>query len=101
MVGKFKALVEDLVGVTQHEVDKARGILKELVGGQIALHPAADGVDRYLTAELSGDYAGFVRLATGKNTFGGGHPQPALFCPTIRVPLRFSQSADRTSVQSL
>ena len=72
MVGKFKALVDDLVGATQHEVNKARGILKELVGGQIALHPAADGADRYLTAELSGNYAGLMRLAAGKNKFGGG-----------------------------
>ncbi len=23
---------------------------------------------------------------------GGGHPQPALFCPTIRVPLRATQA---------
>ena len=43
------------------------------MGGQIVLHPtAAEGVDRYLTAEVSGDYAGLYRLVTGKNKFGGG-----------------------------
>jgi hypothetical protein len=41
------------------------------MGGQIVLHPTAEGVDRYLTAEVSGDYAGLYRLVTGKNKFGG------------------------------
>ena len=54
MVGKFKALVDDLATVTQHQVDKARGMLRELVGGSILLYPAADGADRYLMAELAG-----------------------------------------------
>jgi DNA invertase Pin-like site-specific DNA recombinase len=65
IVGKFKALVDDLATVTQHQVDKARGMLKQLVGGQIVLHPSSDGTDRFLTAELSGDYAGLVRLVCG------------------------------------
>jgi hypothetical protein len=43
----------------------ARGILRELVGGQILLHAAADGADRYLTEELSGDYSGLVGLVLG------------------------------------
>lgn len=42
------------------------------MGAQIVLHPTADGVGRYLTAEVSGDYAGLYRLVTGKNKFGGG-----------------------------
>ena len=29
-----------------------------MLGAQIVLHPTANGVDRYLTAEVSGDYAG-------------------------------------------
>ena len=79
LVEKFKALVDDLVGVTQHEVNKVRGILMELVGGQMALHPAAAGAARYLTAELSGDYARLKRLAAGKNKSGGGQGiQPSL-----------------------
>ena len=60
---RFKQLVDDLAVVTQGQVDKARGILKELVGGSILLHPTDDGEARYLTAELAGDYAGLVRLA--------------------------------------
>jgi hypothetical protein len=42
------------------------------MGGEIVLHPTADGAERYLTAEVSGDYAGLSRLVTGKNKFGGG-----------------------------
>jgi hypothetical protein len=72
-VGRFKALLDDLANVTQLQVDRARGILRELLGKEILLHPTADGVDRYLTAEISGHYEGLLRLATGKNKFGGGH----------------------------
>jgi hypothetical protein len=45
VTGRFKAMVEDFATVTQHQVDKARGILAELVGKQIILHPCADGTD--------------------------------------------------------
>src|SRR5690349_15646254 len=62
---RFKAMVEDFATVTQHQVDKARGILRELGGKQITLHPSTDGKERYLTAELSGDYAGLIRLVLG------------------------------------
>ena len=31
--------------MTQHQVDKARGILQDLVGHTIPLHPTADGAD--------------------------------------------------------
>ncbi len=72
VVERFKALVTDLATVTQHQVDKARGILRELVGTQIALHPTANGTERYLIAELSGDYAGLIRLVLGQNKCGGG-----------------------------
>lgn len=62
-----------MASATQKSIDKTRGILRDLMGGQIVLHPtAAEGVDRYLTAEVSGDYAGLYRLVTGKNKFGGG-----------------------------
>lgn len=62
---RFKKLLDDLATVTQHQVDKARGILRGLVDGQILLHPSADGAERYLTAELSGDYSGLVGLVYG------------------------------------
>jgi hypothetical protein len=66
LVERFKKLVDGLATVTQHQVDKARGILRDLVGGEIRLHPTAAGTERYLTAELAGDYAGLVRLVAPK-----------------------------------
>jgi len=65
-IGRFKALLDDLSNVTQLQVDKARGILRELLGREIVLHPTADGIERYLTAEVTGDYQGLLRLAIGK-----------------------------------
>jgi hypothetical protein len=65
MVDRFRILVNDLATVTQFQVDKARGMLRELVGGRILLYPAADRADRYLMAELTGDYAGLLRLVCG------------------------------------
>lgn len=72
LIGRFKAALADLSTTTQRHVDKARGILRDLMGESIYLHPTADGQDRYLTAEVSGDYGGLYRLVTGKNKFGGG-----------------------------
>jgi hypothetical protein len=57
-IGRFKALLDDLSNVTHLHVDKARSVLRELLGKEIILHPTADGVDRYLTAEVTGDYCG-------------------------------------------
>ena len=65
MEKRFKALIDDLATVTQYQVDKARGILRDLVGGQIPLHATADGAEQYLTAEVSGDYSGLARLTYG------------------------------------
>ena len=49
------------------------------MGKEIVLHPTADGVSRYLTAEISGDYAGLLQLVAGKNKCGGGQAiQPSL-----------------------
>ena len=69
LVSRFKALVDGFATVTQGQVDKARGMLRELVGGRILLYPTSDGVDRYLMAELAGDYAGLVRLVCGPKLY--------------------------------
>ena len=67
-IGRVRAVLADLTAVTQYQVDKARGILRRLLGEEIVLHPTANGKDRYLTAEVSGDYAGLFRLVTGKTS---------------------------------
>lgn len=71
-IRRFKALLGDLENVTQLQVDKARGLLRVMLGSAITLHPCADGAERYLTAEVTGDYGGLLRLATGQNKGGGG-----------------------------
>lgn len=81
-------MIDDLANPTQLQVDKARAALRDLLGKEILLHPTADGTERYLTAEISGDYADLLRLETRESKFAGGHPLPDLFFPTIRVPLR-------------
>ena len=45
---------------------------REVSRREIVLHPSSNGMERFLTAELSGDYAGVVRLAMLNNS-GGGH----------------------------
>jgi hypothetical protein len=47
---RFQTLVADLALVARHHMDKARGMLKPLLGARIALHPCADGAERYLMA---------------------------------------------------
>lgn len=42
-IGRSKAMLDDLVNVTQHQVDKARGILRELMESEIVLHSTSDG----------------------------------------------------------
>ena len=36
------------------------------MGQQVVLHSTANAAERYLTAEVSGDYPGLLRLVTGK-----------------------------------
>jgi F420-0:gamma-glutamyl ligase-like protein len=69
---RFKTLVENLANIPRQHVDQAREVIKSLLGATITLHPCADGVGRYLTAEVTGNYAGLMKLAIGKNKAGGG-----------------------------
>ncbi|CUS37439.1 hypothetical protein COMA1_40055 [Candidatus Nitrospira nitrosa] len=83
-IGRFKTALKNLITVTQHSVDKARGILWDLMGAQIVLHPTSDGASRYPTAQVSGDYAGLYRMVTGKIMLveGRGVEPPT---PTLRT----------------
>ena len=63
---RFKMLEGNLPATPHHHVAKARGALKNLLGARSRSIRVADGVERYLTAEVSGDYAGLRRLALGK-----------------------------------
>ena len=69
---RFERAVANLATLGQQQVEQARAILKTLLGPEIRLHPCADGAERFLTAELSGSYAGLLQLVE-KNKGGGGH----------------------------
>jgi hypothetical protein len=85
-VGRFKALIADLAKATQIQADKARGLLRMLLGTAIVLHPMADGLDRYLTAEVSpGTMRGYcgcsrvkINLVEGKRSNRRWGPSSAL-----------------------
>lgn len=69
---RFEKVVYNLANLRHHHVDKARAILKTLLGPEILLHPSSDGEERFLTAEVSGSYVGLLRLTLDKNKGGGG-----------------------------
>ncbi len=88
VIVRFKALIDDLANVTQLQFDLVRELLRTRLGKEIVLHPTADGSARYLSAEVSGDYAGLLRLTIGQNNAGGGHPiQPSL-APLLRFKIQ-------------
>jgi hypothetical protein len=58
------------------------------------LHATADGAEQYLTAELSGDYAGLVRLVTGPKILLVAVKRFSTFLGhKIRTPLRHQSVA--------
>jgi len=56
------------------------------------LHPTADGKDRYLTAEVSGDYAGLLKLVSARNPLqnksGGGEGNQPSLTPLLRFEIQ-------------
>jgi hypothetical protein len=74
-------------GWSHSTCDGVRGT-DALLGKEIVLHPMADGVSRYLTAEVTGNYEGLLRLVTGQNKSGGGQGiQPSLV-PLLRFEIQ-------------
>jgi hypothetical protein len=57
-VERFRGMVDDLESVTLRDVTRARAQLRHLIG-EVPLHPR----EGYLEAELTGNYAGVLRLA--------------------------------------
>lgn len=60
----FKRVAGDLAEMGPHQVDKARGILKDLVGS-ITLKPSTQGGEPVLVAHLQPDYDGLARQLVG------------------------------------
>ena len=62
-ISRFKVLIDGLANVTQRQVDRARSLLRALLGKASVLHPTTDGGGRYRTAEVGGtmrDYCGWL-----------------------------------------
>ena len=72
-IGGGKALIDGLANVTQRQVDRARTLLRALLGKASVLHPTTDGGGAVPDGGSVGDYAGLLRLAMRKHKFGGGH----------------------------
>ncbi len=70
------------------QVSEARNVLKTTLNGSLIFHPVElDGVAGYRFYG-TGSYGSILTYSQASNDGGGGYPQPALFCPAIRVPLR-------------
>jgi hypothetical protein len=85
---QFRAAVASLTQLPESRIAEARQGLRFLFGGQpITLHPTADGG---LEAELTGDYAGIVRLIGEEklnNPGCGGLQSPTTFNINFLVDL--------------
>ncbi len=79
-----KALIDGLANVTQRQVDRARSLLRALLGKASVLHPTTDGGGQYRTAEVWGtmrDYCGW--LCANISLVEGTGVEPAT--PTLRT----------------
>lgn len=73
---RFRSLVNNVSVIAARNVEKARGALKELLAESIKLHPCSSGQERYLTAEITGNYVGLMQMAGMQNKGGGGQAFP-------------------------
>jgi site-specific DNA recombinase len=88
----LRSRLEDIPALFARHVPQARQMLRKLLDGHILCEPFMEGEKRGYRFTATGT---FDRLLTGAkvvNEFGGGHPLPDLFRPTIRVPLRAMQT---------
>jgi site-specific DNA recombinase len=70
----FKQSIGNLANIGAQQVDQARGIIKDLVGGSITLKPTTTSQGQALAAILRPDYAGLARQL--------GHPEIILVAVT-------------------
>jgi hypothetical protein len=82
--------VADVKGLLGRHVPQTRQMLRKLISGRIQCAPF-DTRGRGYNLAATGTYAGLLSEKMLVKDGGGGHPIPALFCPTIRVPLRVTK----------
>jgi len=61
----FEQFIGDLAKLGPHQIDKARGIIKDLVGGTITLKPTKTSQGKKLAALITPDYLGLARHLVG------------------------------------
>lgn len=91
----LRSRLEAIPALFARHVPQARQMLWKLLDGHIACEAIMEHGKRGYRFTATGT---FDRLLTGLkvvNDGGGGHPQHALFYPTIRVPLRAMQAESK------
>ena len=89
-VDRYYKLITDLEKTFQRDVTTARFEIKKLIGDKIVLYPKKEG---YLEAELAGDYAGLLKLASNGSLLKINMVAGAGFEPTafgLCLPLQLS-----------
>jgi hypothetical protein len=95
---------EDLLRLLGQHIPQTRQVLRKLfpdqlvqgrlVPGRIVCTPFDDVQGQGYTFLARGSYSRLLGAGIAIYDGGGGHPQPALFCPTLLVPLRFPPRAN-------
>jgi hypothetical protein len=88
----------DITRALGHHIPQTRQILRKLIPdeivdgkripGRLVCTPIDDARGKGYTFFARGSNSRLLGPGLAVNDGGGGHPLPALFCPTIRVPLR-------------
>ena len=95
LIQDLRTRIIDLRGLLARQVGEARNILKTTLSGSLTLQPVElEGKAGYRFYG-TGNYGSLLAYSQVSNDGGGGHPQPALFYPTIRVPLRATKGGCR------
>lgn len=88
----LRSRLGDIPALLSRHVPQARQMLKKLLDGHILCEPIVDNGKAGYRFTATGTFDRLltgVKIVNGSAIYsGGGHPLPALFCPTIRVPLR-------------
>ena len=86
----LRSRLGDIPALFACHVPHARQMLQTLLDGHITCEPIMEGGKPGYRFTATGTFDGLLTGVKVVNDGGGGHPQPALFCPTILVPLRFA-----------
>ena len=84
----LRARLGDIKALLSRHTLQARQILKTLLEEPLVCEPFQEGGQSGYRFSGIANYGRFLPTGTFTNHGGGGHPQPDLFVPSVRVPLR-------------